>query len=574
MPKYDPLMPYQADDPTDEQRYAMLRYALLLNDRREDFDYILDILRPPPDITSIAPKKSGKNIKIAVMGAGEAGLSAAYELKKIGCDITIFEASNRIGGRIYTNYFDNERKYFGELGAMRIPVSHETTWHYINKFNLKTRPFVNKNINGLFYLRDSYAINDPGGISVQQNIYPKYNLSRDERNTPWQDLSGRMFNKYFYSLPPQIRKELIEIKPVYSQAIQNIDKLDLRSAYENAGLSQDAISMIGFLSAFENAFLKISLTEIFQEAYTEDLAFTYYINGGMINLPLAFYNSLSSKNGYGYAHIDSHDLGQVIFRMEWSVDGIYLSPDNKGIILECRDTNTFEITFERFDYIVCAIPFSSLRRVMAKPLFSVPKQQAISELNYEDSQKTLLFLKDRFWEAGDPYTRIVGGRSLTDLPNITVYYPSDHAMPIPGIVNGWTMRPNSSPQDPGVLYASYNWGQDSVRLGNEHIDLRVYDVKKYIEKIHGLPFGYIDKKMIASSSILWSKVQYIWGGACTTKPQDKLLFSYVVTLPEINDRVFFAGEHISQKHAWQQGSLKTGMLAANEIAKRINQRNP
>jgi monoamine oxidase len=47
------------------------------------------------------------------------------------------------------------------------------------------------------------------------------------------------------------------------------------------------------------------------------------------------------------------------------------------------------------------------------------------------------------------------------------------------------------------------------------------------------------------------------------------LFSHVVTQPELEDRVFFAGEHISQKHVTQQGALNSGMIAANEVAKRF-----
>jgi monoamine oxidase len=78
--------------------------------------------------------------------------------------------------------------------------------------------------------------------------------------------------------------------------------------------------------------------------------------------------------------------------------------------------------------------------------------------------------------------------------------------------------------------------------------------------------------MIDYKSILWSDIQYIWSAACETKPEDKINFSYIVTLPEMDDKVFFAGEHISQKHAWQQGALQTGMIAANKVAENIRHR--
>jgi len=39
---------------------------------------------------------------VAVVGAGLAGLSAAYELRKRGYSVTVFEASERPGGRTLT----------------------------------------------------------------------------------------------------------------------------------------------------------------------------------------------------------------------------------------------------------------------------------------------------------------------------------------------------------------------------------------------------------------------------------------------------------------------------------------
>jgi monoamine oxidase len=47
------------------------------------------------ELRSVGP--SGK--KVAVLGAGIAGLTVAYELERAGYDVTIIEASRRIGGR-------------------------------------------------------------------------------------------------------------------------------------------------------------------------------------------------------------------------------------------------------------------------------------------------------------------------------------------------------------------------------------------------------------------------------------------------------------------------------------------
>jgi monoamine oxidase len=562
-------VPFQFDNPTDEQRHQLFKYILSEEDRMEDYENIIQLLSPPPEITTICPPGCGKGSNVAVIGAGQAGLSSAFELRKTGCNVTIFEASNRIGGRMFTYYFDKNKKYYGDLGAMRISPSHETTWHYINLFGVNTIPFVSRNVDSLFYVRNGRARNDPEGISVARNIYPRFNLTEEERNTPWQKLSGRVYDKFFKTLTTEQRKELIEIKPSYSDEIALRDNLNYRQAYESTGLSQDAIAMLAYLSTFDAAFFNLSLVEILQEVYTADFAFTYTMDGGMSTLPNAFYNALNDNLPNAYGNINKRDLGKVNFRMESAIDGIYKLSNEENITLEVRDTTNNQISFEKFDYVVCAIPFTSLRRVAIHPQFSVIKMQAIRELNFEAAQKTFLFLKDRFWEKGSETQRIVGGTSSTDLPLISISYPSDHAMQVRGQFNRWTLKPNASPNEPGVLLASYNLAYDAVRLGNENCSLRIMDVKRQTEEVHGLPRGYLDQKIISWASLYWNEVPYIWTGVCLSKPQDKILFSYNVTQPEMNERVFFAGEHISQKHGWQQGALRTGMIAANEIAKRI-----
>lgn len=562
-------IPYLVDCPTNEQRHEMLKQQLIKENRPEDYNNIIETLNPPPDITTVCPKGCGKGSRVAIIGAGEAGLAAAYELRKIGCNITLLEATDRIGGRINTHYFDENKRYFAELGAMRIPLSHETTWHYINLFKLNTSPFVINNIRNIFYLRGARAINDPLGLSVMENIYPQFNLTPEERRTPWQLLERKVLYKYLYALSPAERRELIEIKPNYSAPIQELDMMTRRIAYESAGLSQGAVAILGSVALLEQDLIGQNFIEELQEKYTADFGATYYINGGMINLPLSLYNALCDKITGAYVNISRDELGRVDLKVGFPVDGIYQSPDGDGIVLEYRNYNRTSCYHERFDYVICTIPFSSLRRVKTDPLFSQRKMQAIIELHYENAQKTFLLLKDRFWEYGPPCTRIVGGNTLTDLPNTSVFYPSDHAMPMPNIENGWILRPGASPSEPGVLLASYNWAQGAERIGNEYDRLRIDDIKGYIERIHGLPKGFLDEKFIDFVTIKWAQVQYLWGGAAIMKPQDKTRFSYAVTLPEMNNRVFFAGEHISQKHVWQQGSLQTGMIAANQVAERI-----
>ncbi|AEI89495.1 MAG: Protoporphyrinogen oxidase HemY/PPOX [Candidatus Midichloria mitochondrii] len=54
--------------------------------------------------------------RIAIIGAGPAGLTAAYRLHKANLDIDVFEARDRVGGRVFTVLMEN---YLGQKNRSR-----------------------------------------------------------------------------------------------------------------------------------------------------------------------------------------------------------------------------------------------------------------------------------------------------------------------------------------------------------------------------------------------------------------------------------------------------------------------
>ena len=48
------------------------------------------------------PPAPGRGRSVVVLGAGIAGLVAAFELRRAGWDVTVLEARDRIGGRVWT----------------------------------------------------------------------------------------------------------------------------------------------------------------------------------------------------------------------------------------------------------------------------------------------------------------------------------------------------------------------------------------------------------------------------------------------------------------------------------------
>lgn len=551
--------PAQPDNPTDEERQVMARYALYRACHPEDYYNIYNAFSPPESITAIAKPGCFKGKRVGIIGGGLAGMSAAFELRKLGFDITIFEASeDRIGGRVFTHYFDREKKLYGELGAMRIPVNHETVWHYINLFGLNTRPFIQTTPETFIYLHQRRVRNDPYGKNVMNYIYPTYDLVSWEAKTPWQELGYYGIEAPVLEAPPSARGEILQVKPHYSKPLLFWDGLNTRQMFQHKRLSQGAISFLSNLFPIGGEFLYHNYVDFVQEYFPVNFWFVYEITGGMVNLPLSFHRSFISNALWEYyPDIPTELLGEVTWKQGVKVKGIYKCHENGKITLSYDSKKEMETGYENFDYIVCAIPFSVLRTLGIVPMFSSTKMQAIKEVTYGNAQKTLLNCNRRFWEEQG----IFGGGSYTDLPVATIWYTASHGQ------GQQSISQRDGEATSGVIIGSYNFNLDAVRLGNMTDEGRYDKIKRNVEEVHGLPKGYLNNIVTDFKTQVWDDDPLFRGAFCYFTPEQKKLFSWVMTLPEYENKVFFAGEHVSAIHRWQQGALKSGMEAANAIAR-------
>ena len=87
--------------------------------------------------------------KIIIIGAGMAGLSAAYELTQLGHDVTILEARARPGGRVHTLREPFSDGLYAEAGAARIPENHDLTLKYVKLFDLPLEPMYPSTLSAL-----------------------------------------------------------------------------------------------------------------------------------------------------------------------------------------------------------------------------------------------------------------------------------------------------------------------------------------------------------------------------------------------------------------------------------------
>src|SRR5437868_2115084 len=112
-----------------------------------------------------------KGASVLVLGAGLAGLTAAYELRKAGYKVQVLEYNDRAGGRNWSLYGGDEytdlsgvtqkvqfdKGLYFNPGPWRIPHTHRGILHYCKVLNVPLESFCQVNYSAYVHSERAFG---------------------------------------------------------------------------------------------------------------------------------------------------------------------------------------------------------------------------------------------------------------------------------------------------------------------------------------------------------------------------------------------------------------------------------
>jgi monoamine oxidase len=454
-----------------------------------------------------SPVKARHGKKVVILGAGLAGLSAAYQLTRRGHDVTILEARTRAGGRVRTLRDPFADGLHAEAGAMFIPESHHLVMQYVRLFRLPLVTIPERLRLPVFYLQGRRI--NPG--QARETVWPLALLPEEKRL----GLDG-MTEKYVIRVLREMGDATrLDWPP---EELKKYDRMSYAEFLREQGASKEAVRLLRLNDAdlTGDGVDHVSALMVLREAALNlDSGRLYTLRDGTEQLPRALAASLSSKIRYGSAVVG-------------------IEHDGRGV----RATFAQEGGHETInaDHLICTLPFSVLKQVEVSPMFSPEKRRAIIELPYTSASRVYLQSRREFWTKEG-----LGISAYTDLP-------------VMAIVNS-TLNQGG---ERGIL-ESYMAGDAARRVAGMSEPDRLSFTLREMEKV----YPSIRKNYEGGTSVCWDEERWARGAYSWFKPGQ--MSDVLPHIARAEGRVHFAGEHTSSWPGWMQGAFQSGHRAALEV---------
>jgi monoamine oxidase len=338
--------------------------------------------------------------KVLIVGAGLAGLTAAYFLKKNKIPFQIFEGSQRIGGRVWTLQNFNSASQHGELGGEQIEMDQMAIQNLAKELKVSVQEFGSK--ESVSWFEKNRFRNSKDDKKDQQQLTKLFQRVQQEaygNSTQTLNLQNRgQFVKAVLLDQMSVAELLDRLQPQMKDWMRPFLEQITRSEWGVEPKEISALHLIHWMrdpSRLQNRkYLKISGgNSVLVQALFDRV-------GGII--PEKFI-----KFGYQLAEIKTSENGwSLFFRTA------------KGKI---------EVKGRR---IICTLPPTLLRSVEGWEQIPTSEQakQLLKNLGMGTHGKVLTSFRDRFWKNDAVLSN--GGSWYTDLPTMQISEAGDHPLKV------------------------------------------------------------------------------------------------------------------------------------------------
>jgi monoamine oxidase len=463
--------------------------------------------------------------RIGIVGGGIAGLNAALTLHDAGYASTVYEASNRVGGRMHSDTTSWANGQVSEHCGELVDSDHKTIQKLASRFNIPLTDLLSAEpiqsdetyyFFGKYYTRDQANIDfGPVYNAVHKDMhaagYPTlYNLS-----TP----AGQILDKM--SIYDWIETR---VPDGHTSPMGQLLDVAYNIEYGNVSSQQSSLNLI-YLLAFQPQPGNFRIYGRSDERY--------HLTGGNERLPKAIAASLP---------------GSVKFN--WAMTAIAANSGGSFTLSFSTPTGPQTATFDR---VILALPFSVLRTLnYRKANFDSRKTTAITQLGYGKNAKLHLQFDTRLWNQSGPWG-ISTGTTYADTGYQNTWDVSRGQDGATGILVDYTgggvplASFQGDPNDPTVVAGFANTFLQQLDplfpgIGNHWNHRATLDVP-------------LANPYLLGSYSYWKVGQYTQFSGYEKARQ-----------PFPNGRCHFAGEHCSQNfQGYMEGGASEGARAANEI---------
>lgn len=464
----------------------------------------------PAPASSPVPQGSRPPQKVIVVGAGLAGLAAAYELANLGDDVTVLEAQLRPGGRVWTMRGVFSDGLYAEAGAINFGDGYRHLVRYAKTFSL---PYASispppRPLSQVCYVRGKRLEPDEKGAMA----WP-FQLTEEEKGL---DVFG-LFRKLFRPIAQEIGDPT---DPAFQVTkFERFDNMTFGEYLKSQGVSEEAIALLSSNFGFGYGWQDGSALH----RMISDIALFYagqgtarFFEGGSDRLPYAFAAALRERIHYG----------APVQKISQDKDKV------RAVYRQGGEDRTIEA-----DRLICTVPVPVLRKIEIAPGLSPKKREIVEKLQYAPVTRIYVQTDRRFWADEGHF-----GGACTDLP---IQFVTEHPF----------LR--AADQQRGILECHIK-GEQALKVDAMSPDQRLDFAVDNLEKIHP---GF-RRHFEGGTSVSWTADPWSLGGYPWWKPGQ--LTAWMPELGRAEGRIHFAGEHTSALGRTLEGALESGNRAARE----------